>query len=425
MDRRSNAKQTKSARNMLDPATPNEAEIREIPLIVKIYGGLCAADGIVSLPLVALAFGYIVWKLITDPQAVTVGSDPILAVGVTVAGISIAVVSSVGLIVFGISLIKNRRRNAARWSYALIAVTVVQILADVMLVGISAQLIRPIVQLGILIALSVTVDPTLRQERELQRRLRDMIDREAAAEGLLGRDETGEGYIRLNFFNLFWVFITCCVIGLVLETIWHMVVVEPGVYQDRAGLLFGPFSPIYGMGAVLLTITLNRFYDRNPLVIFLVSAVIGALFEVAVSWFLQTSFGVVAWDYKHMRIFGMPDPISVLFGGRTCTLFAGIWGALGLMWIRELLPRLLKLINLIPWKSRYAITTVCTVLMLADCLLTLQALDCWFERVSGIAPQTGIEQFFAEHFDNDYMQNRFQSMSISPRDTSRMVPPEA
>ena len=56
----------------------------------------------------------------------------------------------------------------------------------------------------------------------------------------------------------------CCVLGLIIEVIFHMAWVDPGVYQDRAGLLFGPFSPIYGVGAVLLTIILNRFYRKNP-----------------------------------------------------------------------------------------------------------------------------------------------------------------
>lgn len=91
-----------------------------------------------------------------------------------------------------------------------------------------------------------------------------MLDRDAAAEGMLGRDETGEGYIKLNYFNLFWVFFVCCVLGLILEDIWHMTVDDPGVYQNRAGMLFGPFSPIYGFGAVLMTMVLNRFYKRTP-----------------------------------------------------------------------------------------------------------------------------------------------------------------
>ncbi|MCG4849456.1 putative ABC transporter permease, partial [Streptococcus gordonii] len=106
----------------------------------------------------------------------------------------------------------------------------------------------------------------------------------------------------LNYFNLFWVFFVCSVLGLILEEVWHMVVVDPGVYQDRAGMLFGPFSPIYGFGAVLMTMALHRFYKKTPLIIFLVSALIGGAFEVFVGWFMQTSFGVVSWSYSHIRL---------------------------------------------------------------------------------------------------------------------------
>ena len=59
-------------------------------------------------------------------------------------------------------------------------------------------------------------------------------------------------------------------------------------------MLFGPFSPIYGFGAVLMTMVLNRFYKKNPIIIFLVSAVLGASFEVFVGWFYADR--VLAWS---------------------------------------------------------------------------------------------------------------------------------
>ena len=400
-------------RNQLDPSVPSTTEAKKVPLIIKVYAVLCTLSGVGTLPSVAVFMWQVITALINGNVAAKLGDNTLVAVGLIVAGIMLSAASAIILIVFGLDLIKDQRRNAARLSYVLIAFTVVELLVDVMLQGIGPFLLRPAVQLVILIALSATVDPTLRQERELQRRLQEMLDRDAAAEGMLGRDETGEGYIKLNYFNLFWVFFVCSVLGLILEEVWHMVVVDPGVYQDRAGMLFGPFSPIYGFGAVLMTMALNRFYKKNPLIIFLVSALIGGAFEVFVGWFMQTSFGVVSWSYSHIRLFGMPDPIAVLTGGRTCTPFACMWGLGGLIWIKVLLPRLLKLINMIPWKRRYSATVILTAVMLIDGVMTLQSLDYWYQRVNGTVRNIPVAQFYDKHFDNEYMENRFQSMTMS------------
>lgn len=407
-------------RNQLDPSVPSTTESKKIPLIIKVYAVLCTLSGVGTLPSVAVFMWQVITALINGNVAAKLGDNTLVAVGLIVAGIMLSAASAIILIVFGLDLIKDQRRNAARLSYVLIAFTVVELLVDVMLQGIGPFLLRPAVQLVILIALSATVDPTLRQERELQRRLQEMLDRDAAAEGMLGRDETGEGYIKLNYFNLFWVFFVCSVLGLILEEVWHMVVVDPGVYQDRAGMLFGPFSPIYGFGAVLMTMALNRFYKKNPLIIFLVSALIGGAFEVFVGWFMQTSFGVVSWSYSHIRLFGMPDPIAVLTGGRTCTPFACMWGLGGLIWIKALLPRLLKLINMIPWKRRYSATVILTAVMLIDGVMTLQSLDYWYQRVNGTVRNIPVAQFYDKHFDNEYMENRFQSMTMSPKDATRV-----
>lgn len=407
-------------RNQLDPSVPSTTEAKKIPLIIKVYAVLCTLSGVGTLPSVAVFMWQVITALINGNVAAKLGDNTLVAVGLIVAGIMLSAASAIILIVFGLDLIKDQRRNAARLSYVLIAFTVMELLVDVMLQGIGPFLLRPAVQLVILIALSATVDPTLRQERELQRRLQEMLDRDAAAEGMLGRDETGEGYIKLNYFNLFWVFFVCSVLGLILEEVWHMVVVDPGVYQDRAGMLFGPFSPIYGFGAVLMTMALNRFYKKNPLIIFLVSALIGGAFEVFVGWFMQTSFGVVSWSYSHIRLFGMPDPIAVLTGGRTCTPFACMWGLGGLIWIKVLLPRLLKLINMIPWKRRYSATVILTAVMLIDGVMTLQSLDYWYQRVNGTVRNIPVAQFYDKHFDNEYMENRFQSMTMSPKDATRV-----
>ena len=81
---------------------------------------------------------------------------------------------------------------------------------------------------------------------------------------------------------------------------------------------------------------------------------------------------------------------------------------------------MLKVVNVVPWKLRYGLTTVVAVLMMANGLLTLGSLDCWFERSSGVEPITPVEQFFAEYCNDDFMQNRFQSMTMHTEDATRL-----
>ena len=397
---------------------PVPAESRRISIILKLYAIYCLITAGVVLALMALIAVPLVQY---GAQLFRESHDVTLTMTLTIIQIVTSVIAAAGYVAFGVLVLRNRRRHVAQIAYALLGVGIVNLILEIMLNGFGENLIYDGVRLVVLLVISATIDPTLITERQLQRKLRDMETEEEAKAGTLGRAKGDRGFIELDFFNLFWVFVVCCVLGLVIETVYHMVVVDPGVYQDRAGMLYGPFSPIYGFGAVLMTVALNRFYRANPIVIFLVSAVIGGLFEAAVSWFMQVGFGAVAWDYSGSTIFGLfPDPIAAIFGGRTSALFMCMWGALGFVWIKLCLPWMLRLINLIPWKIRYSFTTLCAVLMLVNGVMTLEALDCWFERLSGIPQTTPVEQFYAEHYDNDYMAHRFESMTITPDDSARV-----
>lgn len=403
----------------LDEGAP--ASNSKIPLPLKVFGILCIVSGAALVPVLALL---IVGMVMALQQGAIVEELSAAALVIFVSDAVLMTVLSAMFVILGIRLLRDKRRRTAQIAEVMIVILILVILCDMMLSGLTPDLIPYGVVLVVLVALSSYVDPSLAEERELRRKLRDMETREAAEEGTLGRDETGKGFIALNFFNLFWIFVVASIIGLVLETIYHFAVVDPGHYQDRAGLLFGPFSPIYGVGAVLMTMALNRFHKAPLAVVFLVSAVIGGLFEFLASWFFQFAFGILAWDYTGSTLFGLcPDPIAILFQGRTSALFMCMWGVLGVAWIKLLLPWMLHLVNLIPWNWRYTLTAVCAALMAADCVMTLLSFDCWYERMAGNVPESAMEQFMARNFDNQYMAERFQSMSLNPEDATRNALP--
>ncbi|MDO4538495.1 MAG: putative ABC transporter permease [Coriobacteriales bacterium] len=331
---------------------------------------------------------------------------------VIIAAAVCSFVSSVLSFVVGVRLIKGMRGAASALINTNIAVSIVSLVCEFMLYGLVPVLLFSFVSIAAQIALSSYLNPSLENETKLQSELRELDNEVHAERGTLGLADPGKGYIRLDFFNLFWIFMVGCVVGIIVETIWHMVVVEPGVYQERAGLLWGPFSPIYGIGGALMTIALNRFKDRNIIIIFIVCTIIGGAFEYFVSWFMEVAFGAKAWDYSDHFL-------GDIFGGRTCLMFAAMFGCLGTVWIKLLLPLFLKFFNLIPWKWRTSVTAVCATLMLINCGMTLQALDNWGARKAGHVPKTDIELYYAEHFNDEFMANRFQSMTINPEKSVR------
>ncbi len=387
------------------------------PLLARIYGILCLIGGgvqVISIVLLVLVLVAAIAVGFDFSSIKASGELSVTTLVLIIVSFLLSALLSVAFFVLGIRLLRGKRHKVALQANVMIAVELAALACHFMLNGLNTELIPPSINIIILIALETYSDPALRDERQLQRHLQALEWKSDAEDGVLGRDKTGKGYITLNFYNIFWVFVVCCVLGLVIEIIWHMTVVDPGVYQDRAGLLYGPFSPIYGVGAVLVTAALNRFHNKNPLVVFFVAGFIGAAFEFFVSWFFETSFGIKAWDYTGTFL---------SIDGRTNFMFFCMWGLLGLVWLRYLLPIMLKIVNLIPWNWRYAATSVAAALMIANCVLTMASFDCWFQRAKGTVPeenQSALVAFCNKNYDDEFMQHRFQSMTITPESSSRV-----
>ncbi|MEG0322993.1 MAG: putative ABC transporter permease, partial [Raoultibacter sp.] len=275
--------------NQNEPSEEREQKPQSgVPLPLKILGALCALGGISSLvDLVPILF-----SLFDSAQTEGTKIATLVIYGVLIV---LLIASAALFVVLGYRLIKDRRAHAAHAAQALAVLTILSIIATMMLFGLSAHHIGYLIQLIVLIALTTYLDPSLAEERALQRKLKKMNKEQQKEEKKkIEAAKPKKGLITLNFFNLFWIFVVCCILGLIIETVFHFVVFHE--YQDRAGMLFGPFSPIYGFGALLMTIALNRFYRAPVWVIFLVSAVIGGAFEFFTSWIMEFAFGIVAWD---------------------------------------------------------------------------------------------------------------------------------
>ena len=209
--------------------------------------------------------------------------------------------------------------------------------------------------------------------------------------------------IGVRFFHLVWIFLLCSFVGLVGETVVSFIL--DNRWESRVGFVFGPLSPIYGLGAVLFTVFINPLRSKPVAEMFVVAALVGGLFEYIAGWFFEWRYGIVAWSY-------IDQPLN--FHGHTCVGMALVWGAIGTVWVLWALPRVIALIERMPANIRASLTTLAFALILVDAACTLVALDCWFLRTTGVQPTGAVQQFCATHFSDAFMSTRFETMSMWP-----------
>lgn len=125
----------------------------------------------------------------------------------------------------------------------------------------------------------------------------------------------------------FLLFMTYSVLGWCIEVVGKFI--TKGEFINR-GFLIGPYCPIYGSGALLLTFLLNR-YVNDKLVLFVMSIVVCSLLEYVTSYIMEKIFHIRWWDYSNYKF---------NINGRICleTMIPfGILGVIGLCYINPVL----------------------------------------------------------------------------------------
>ncbi len=191
------------------------------------------------------------------------------------------------------------------------------------------------------------------------------------------------------------------VAGLIGETLQHWIAF--GVVESRAGLIWGPFSPIYGLAAVLLTVFLEPLSQRSGVLVFIVACFVGGGLEYFASWAMETYWGVIAWSY-------VDRPLN--FDGRTDVFHALVWGTLGFVWVKVGLPVCEKIFSRIQiQKAPFKICTYALSIFLAlDIAVTVTVLLRADDRTQGIPPANAVEEYYDANFTNEYLSSRFQNM---------------
>ena len=157
------------------------------------------------------------------------------------------------------------------------------------------------------------------------------LQREQAHDEQIARDLAGvPGHFAhgLNFYKLFWVFF----FAVSWEWSSRLFLLDRlrqafTAHRPRVGGLQSDLRHRRG-AAHRLPASVHRKSDRW---IFIGGSIIGGAFEYFCSWLQETVLGTVSWDYT-----GYPFNLN----GRINLLYCLFWGALALVWVKEVFPRL-------------------------------------------------------------------------------------
>ncbi len=205
----------------------------------------------------------------------------------------------------------------------------------------------------------------------------------------------------VSFYQLVYIFVIASMLGLLLEEIWMFI--NFGIKESRVGLVWGPFSPLYGFGAVLLTMVLWRLRKRPWWQIFLLAAVLGTLLEQLTGWGMETFAHAESWNYL-----SLPDHITQWTAWR----FVVMWGILGLVWVRVILPEMLYLIGRPTTRQKRVVVGVLVAFLAADIFVTISCFSRNNERAEGIPAHNAYESWIDEHYDSDFINSRFENLTV-------------
>ncbi len=225
-----------------------------------------------------------------------------------------------------------------------------------------------------------------------------------------GIDAFSTGFAeRFGFYRFFWIFFVAGVLGVMIESLWC--VVTRGYLERRAGLLFTPFNPVYGFGAVIMSAFFTRREKSRDLRVFVDNVLLGGAFEYLASLAQELVFHSVSWEYSAMRL-----NVNV----RTNVLYALVWGFLGLLWVREACPALSRIVARVPVRLGKALSIVLFSLLLADSLVSSVAVYRWSSRREGLPAANAVTRLADERFPDEFMRERYPNMVfVSPGGSGR------
>ena len=217
-------------------------------------------------------------------------------------------------------------------------------------------------------------------------------------------------------------FIVYSIVGYIIETLFGLL--TKGVIESRQSFLYGPFCSIYGVGAVVMVLGLQKF-NKNNYTLFAGGFVIGSVVEYVISFIGEWFFHIKWWDYSTM-------PFNI--NGRICVCFSLFWGLLAIYLMTYVHPRIEKLLDKINPRALKPITIVLTIFIFIDFVVTgfalkmfyvrlvknydldIQGVEDYIDEYTKIYENPKMKEFIDKYFSDEKMLKTFPNIKVTKKD---------
>lgn len=209
----------------------------------------------------------------------------------------------------------------------------------------------------------------------------------------------------IDYFN---IAVLLFAIGSIVGVYWEQIYVPISVYLEtgniihvsRTGLIYGPFSPIYGAGALIFFALIFIFRNKKAWQYFLIGSIISGFFEYMMSLGQEVLFGTRSWNYSN-------ELLNI--NGRTTVIYAAVWGIFFLIAIYGVFPLVYKLYRKIPSKIRNIAIICLAIFLVFDITVSIVASRRQYERRQNIEASNFIERFCDKHYTDEYLKRIYEN----------------
>ena len=131
------------------------------------------------------------------------------------------------------------------------------------------------------------------------------------------------------------------------------------------GFFIGPYCPIYGTGALLMTLLLEK-YSEDIFILFFMSCILGAILEYFTSYLMEKIFKTRWWDYSDKKY---------NVNGRICLENIIVFGILGVLMIKFLNPFFENILSIMPDILYNVLTISLLIIFMADLIVSFNIIS--------------------------------------------------